>query len=152
MNVRAARLHVLFDLAGSVLAVAAGLAIALGGWSRIDSLLSLVIVTLAATSGVRILREAGAVLMDRVPPGIDLDLLARDLRGVPGVLAVHDMHCWTIATGFIAFAAHLEIPPAEDPHPVIAEAAALLRTRYGIDHVTLQPEVAAIHHTLTLSE
>ncbi len=141
MNMRAARLHVLSDLGGSVAAVTAGVAIALSGSSRIDPLLSLVIVALIVFAALRLLRDAGYVLMDRVPRGIDLAEVERALRSVPGIVAVHDVHCWTITTGFVAFAAHLQVMPGHDPQRVIADAARLIEQRYDIAHTTLQPEV-----------
>lgn len=152
MNVRAARLHVLSDLGGSIVAVGAGVAIALGGSSRSDPLLSLVIVALITVAALRLLRDAGAVLMDRVPRGIDLAEVERSLREAPGVLAVHDMHCWTITTGFVAFAAHLQVAPGHDPQQAVEEASAVLRERYGIAHTTLQPEVVELYQPVEVGE
>ncbi|MFN8584337.1 MAG: cation diffusion facilitator family transporter [Dehalococcoidia bacterium] len=142
MNMRAARLHVLSDLGGSVVAVIAGVAIGITGATRIDPVLSLVIVALVVVGAVRLLRAAVEVLMDRVPRGIDLAEVEGALLTVPGVAGVHDMHCWTIASGFIAFAAHLQLAPGADPQMSIEHAATILEGRYGIAHTTLQPEQA----------
>ena len=70
--------------------------------------------------------------------------MERALRGVPGIVAVHDVHCWTITTGFVAFTAHLQVVPGHDPQRVIEEAAQLLEERYGIGHTTLQPEMVEV--------
>jgi cobalt-zinc-cadmium efflux system protein len=71
------------------------------------------------------------------------------LRHLPGVLAVHDIHCWEISSGLIAFAAHLEVAPGHEPQRTIEAATGLLRERFGIAHVTLQPEVLAVHRPET---
>jgi cobalt-zinc-cadmium efflux system protein len=152
MNMRAARLHVLSDLGGSVVAVMAGVVIALTGSSRVDPLLSLAIVALIVVAALRLLRDAVTVLLDRVPRGLDLAEVERSLRGLPGVLAVHDMHCWMITTDFIAFAAHLQVAPGHDPQQTIEAASTLLGDRYGIAHTTLQPEVTPVYQPVELRE
>jgi len=145
LNVRAARLHVLSDLGGSVVAVIAGVLTATTGGTRIDPALSLVIVLLVVFAALRLLRETVAILMARVPLGIDLAEIDAGLRGLPGVVAVHDMHCWTITSGFIAFACHLQLAPGADFATAVGEAGALLRDRYGIEHATVQPEATQLH-------
>jgi cobalt-zinc-cadmium efflux system protein len=145
LNMKAARLHVLMDCLGSVIAIVAGLVIAPTGWTIVDPLLSLGSVVLLVIGALRILRGALGVLMDAVPPDIDLDAIARGLRGVSGIVAVHDIHCWSIDTGVAAFAAHIEVAPGHNPQFAVQRATEVLRTRYGIGHVTLQPEVVPMH-------
>lgn len=145
INIRAARLHVLFDVMGSVIAVVAGVVIAPTGWTWVDPALSLASVVLLVVGAVGLLRSALAVLMEAVPPGIDLAAVDRALRGVSGVVAVHDMHCWSITTGVIAFAAHIEVAPGHNPQFAVQRATSILRQRFGIGHVTLQPEVVPVH-------
>lgn len=145
VNVRAARLHVLSDLGGSVVAVSAGALIWLTGWERVDPLLSLVIVALIVFGALRLLRETLAILMARVPGGIDLGEVERELLAIDGVRGVHDMHCWTITTGFNAFACHLSIAAATDSPAVVEQATALLRDRFAIHHATLQPDIERLH-------
>jgi cobalt-zinc-cadmium efflux system protein len=145
MNMRAARLHVLFDLAGSVIAVTAGLVIAPTGWTWVDPALSLGSVVLLVIAAVGVLRGTLAVLMEAVPAGVDLRAVDHGLRGVSGIVAVHDMHCWSISTGVVAFAAHVEVAPGHNPQFAVQRATALLRDRFGIGHVTLQAEVVPVH-------
>ena len=140
VNVRAARLHVLSDLGGSLAAVVAGLITMLTGWDRADSLLSLAIVALVVLGALWLLRETAGILMARVPAHIDLPALAAELETLDGVLAAHDVHCWTITSGFVAFACHLQLSPGADPDAVLAAATELLRSNWHIDHVTIQPE------------
>ena len=140
VNVRAARLHVLSDLGGSLAAVAAGLIIALTGWDRADSLLSLVIVALVVLGALWLLRETAGILMARVPAHIDLPALTKQLQALDGVVATHEVHCWTITSGFVTFACHLQLAPTADPDAVLAAASELLRTDWHINHITIQPE------------
>ena len=151
VNVRAARLHVLSDLGGSVVAVSAGVLIGISGETRIDPLLSLVIVVLVVIGALRLLRETFAILMARVPAGIDLAEVDVELRNLAGVVAVHDMHCWTITSGFIAFVCHLEVAPSAGVAGVVEAARTMLRERFGIDHVTVQPEVVELHQLAELA-
>ena len=142
VNVRAARLHVLSDLGGSLAAVAAGLVVTLTGWTRIDPLLSLAIVALVSFGAVRLLRETFEILLERVPRAVDLEDIEAALRTDPEVRAVHDVHCWTVTSGFVAFTAHIELTTASEATTTIQRASDLLRERFGIGHVTLQPELA----------
>ena len=140
VNVRAARLHVLSDLGGSIAAVAAGLITVATGWDRADSLLSLVIVALVVVGALWLLRETAGILMARVPAHIDLPALTAQIEALDGVLAAHDVHCWTITSGCVAFACHLQLRPTADTTAVLDAASALLRTDWHIDHITIQPE------------
>lgn len=131
VNVRAARLHVLSDLGGSIAAVTAGLLGVTTGWERADPALSLVIVALVCLGAWRLLNDTVAILMQRTPPDLDLAEIERDLRGITGVHAVHDIHVWTVTSGFVVFTAHVEVH-RRDPFDVVHEAVHLLEDRYGI--------------------
>jgi cobalt-zinc-cadmium efflux system protein len=143
VNVRAARLHVLSDLGGSVAAVTAGLVITLTGWTRIDPILSLAIVALVSYGAVRLLRETFEILLERVPRTVNLAEIDAALRADPEIISVHDVHCWTVTSGFIAFTAHVELAPNAEALPAVRRAGDMLRDRFGISHVTLQPEPGA---------
>jgi cobalt-zinc-cadmium efflux system protein len=149
VNVRAARLHVLSDLGGSVAAVAAGLVVTLTGWTRIDPLLSLAIVALVSFGALRLLRETFEILLERVPRSVDLGAIEAALREDPAILSIHDVHCWTVTSGFIAFTAHVELTNTDDVIATTRRASDLLRDRFGIGHVTLQAEAA---RTVTLTD
>jgi cobalt-zinc-cadmium efflux system protein len=140
LNARAALLHVAGDLASSFAALLAGIVIHFTGWSPIDAILSLAIAALILVSTQRVLRDALHVLMEGVPPTLELAAIGRELAAVRGVIAVHDLHVWSISSGSVALSAHLEIEDLQGWPGVLAEAAAMLQTRYGIGHVTLQPE------------
>ena len=140
LNTRAALLHVLGDALGSVAAISAGIVIVATGWTPIDPLLSLLVAALILVSALRLLREALHVLMEGVPLHVRLDAVGRDLATLDGVLRVHDLHVWTLASGSVALSAHLEIRNLADWPDILAAARRTLDTRHSIRHVTLQPE------------
>ncbi|MDA0365744.1 MAG: cation diffusion facilitator family transporter [Chloroflexi bacterium] len=145
INTRAARLHVLADVAGSVVAVSAGVGIQLTGWLALDPALSLVIVVLVIAGAARLLREALGILMEHPPADLDVDTLRTALLERRDVFAVHEVHLWTITSGFVAFTAHIEVHPTADAVAIAAECVAMLRDRFGIEHATIQPEYAPLH-------
>ncbi len=140
LNTRGAILHVMGDLLGSVAALASGLVITLTGWTPIDPILSLVISALILLSTSRLLREAVHVVMEGVPRHIRLAEVGRRLASVPGVLDVHDLHVWTIASGNHALAAHVRVESLERWPEQLAAMERLLAEEFSIDHTTLQPE------------
>ena len=143
LNSRAALLHVLGDALGSVAAIAAGIVIVTTGWSPIDPLLSLLVAALILVSALRLLREVVHVLMEGVPGHIRLKDVGQDLATLEGVLRVHDLHVWTLASGTIALSAHLEIHNLEEWPAILAAARQTMDSQHGIQHVTLQPEALA---------
>lgn len=140
LNARAALLHVIGDLVSSFAALIAGAVIYFTGWLPIDPILSLVIAALILISTIRLLRDTLHVLMEGVPPALELQLIGKALAGMPGVVSVHDLHVWSITPGQVALSAHLEINDLQQWPAILAAATALARDRYGIGHVTLQPE------------
>jgi len=140
LNTRGAMLHVFGDLLGSVAALVAGTVIHFTAWTPIDPLLSLVIVVLIVASTLRLLREALHVLMEGVPRHIDLEQVGRSLAQVPGVRSVHDLHIWTAVAGAPALSAHVVVENLARWVETLEALRAVLHSRYGIEHVTLQPE------------
>jgi cobalt-zinc-cadmium efflux system protein len=140
INTRGALLHVFGDLLGSIAALIAGAVIHFTGWMPIDALLSLLICALILFSTLRLLREALQVLMEGVPLNIDLNVVGQSLAALPGVISVHDLHIWTPASGAPALSAHVVVEALDDWMKTLEALRALLGTRYGIEHVTLQPE------------
>jgi len=140
LNTRGALLHVLGDLLSSFAAVVAGAVILTTGWLPIDPILSLVIAGLILISALRLMKEALHVLMEGVPAAIELAEVGRALVELPGVVSVHDLHVWSITPEQVALSAHVELEDLQHWPAILASASALLRARYGIGHVTLQPE------------
>jgi cobalt-zinc-cadmium efflux system protein len=142
LNTRAATLHVFGDLVGSVAALTAGAVIYATGWQPIDPLLSIVIAVLILVSTMRILREALHVLMEGVPLEINLADVGQALAQIDGVRSVHDLHVWTIASGQVALSAHVDVDTLESWPVMLEKMRSLVRLRFGIEHVTVQPETA----------
>lgn len=140
LNTRAALLHVLGDLLGSVAALVAGGVVYFTGWTPIDPLLSLLICALILFSSMHLLRDVLHVLMEGVPPYLDLPEVGRAMAAVPGVRSVHDLHIWTLSSGLVALSAHVVIEDMGRWQAVLEALRQLLKERYAIEHVTLQPE------------
>lgn len=144
LNSRAALIHVLGDLLGSVAALASGAVIYFTGWLPIDPLLSLLVAGLVLASTVRLLRDALNVLMEAVPAGLELDRVGRAMAGVQGVTGVHDLHIWTLASGNVALSAHVVMPRLEAWPALLKRMQVMLHEDFDIDHVTLQPEIVLV--------
>jgi len=140
LNVRAALLHVLSDLLGSVAALVAGLVIVYTGYVVVDPLLSMLVSGLILRSTVGVLRECTLVLLDSVPAGVDYEQVGKALAAIPGVQSVHDLHIWSMVPGQRAASAHLMIDRIDRWPAILRQARLLLDSRHGIGHVTLQPE------------
>ena len=140
MNTRAALVHVMGDVLGSIAALAAGAVIYLTGWMQIDPLLSVLVSLLILKSTIGVLRESYHALMEGVPHAIDYLKVGEDLAAFPGVLSVHDLHVWDMSPGQPALIGHLQVRSlGEWPH-ILAGVKQMLLARHGIDHITLQPE------------
>ena len=140
INTRAALVHVMGDVLGSVAALVAGAVIYLTGWMQVDPLLSVLVSLLILKSTVAILRESYHSLMEGVPHAIDYLKVGADLARVPGVLSVHDLHVWDMSPGQPALIGHLKIRSLQEWPQVLDAVKDMLLARHGIDHVTLQPE------------
>jgi len=140
VNTRAALVHVMGDLLGSIAALIAGVVIQLTGWMPIDAILSILVSLLILKSTISILRESYHFLMEGVPLHIDYLQVGKDLRGVPGVLAVHDLHVWEMTPSFPALIGHIEIADMQEWPQIMSRINIMLLDQHGIDHVTLQPE------------
>ncbi len=140
LNTRAALLHVLGDLLGSVAALLSGLVIAFTDWTPIDPLLSLGISGLIVVSSLRLLREALHGLMEGTPFNLAPEEVGRALATLPGVASVHDLHIWSVASEQVMLSAHLVVRDLRQWETVLEACHALLAERFAIHHVTLQPE------------
>jgi cobalt-zinc-cadmium efflux system protein len=141
LNTKAAMVNVLGDMLGSIGALAAGVVIYFTGWLRIDPLLSIFVCMLILRSAVGILGESYHFLMKGVPRHIDYLQVGTDLSAVKGVLSVHDLHIWEMSPGQPALIGHIEIRDLQEWPKVLRTVKAMLLTKHGIDHVTLQAEL-----------
>lgn len=143
LNSRAALLHVIGDVLGSLAALAAGAVIYFTGWLPIDPILSLFISALILFSTLNLLREVLHVLMEGVPHHLDLGSVGRAMGEVAEVREVHDVHIWTLSSSVVALSAHVVLQDMEAWPRVLPALRELLHQRFAIDHVTLQPEIPA---------
>jgi cobalt-zinc-cadmium efflux system protein len=143
LNVRAALLHVVGDLLGSVGAIVAAIVILATGWTPIDPILSVLLCALILRAAWDVTRRAAHVLMEGVPEGFDADALKADLTAhVPGVVDVHHVHAWMLNPERPLVTLHVRLAPATDPAAALAATKSRLKERFGIAHSTVQVESA----------
>lgn len=150
MNARAALIHVMGDLLSSLAALVAGVVIFFTGWIVVDPILSLVISGLILMTTWRLLRDTLHVLMEGVPASIELAAIGKALAEVQDVISVHDLHVWSITPQNVALSAHLEISSMTAWPDILRASRGLLHDRFGIEHVTLQPEQPAGHDEIAV--
>lgn len=141
INSRAALLHVLGDLLGSVAALAAGAVIYYTGWLPIDPILSLFISALILVSTIRLLREVLHVLMEGVPLHINIAEVTSAMSQVHQVKGIHSVHIWALSSEVVALSAHVSMDNLSQWHEVLLGLRSMLHDKFDIEHVTLQPEI-----------
>lgn len=141
MNTRGALLHVMGDLLGSVAALASGLVIWWTGWSLIDPILSVLICMLILGASTRLIMQALRVVMEGVPPHLELQDIGMAMARTAGVQSVHDLHVWNLSSREIALSAHVMLRDINDWPALLASMQTMLSEQYGITHTTLQPEL-----------
>ena len=144
LNLRAALLHVLGDLLGSLAALVSGVVIYFSHWLYIDPLLSLFIAALILVSSLQLLRDAARVLLEGVPRGLDLAEIGRNMAGIQGVRSVHDLHVWSLSSREVSLSAHIVVDDMVSWQDVLQQIRQYLHERYSIVHVTLQPEPVVV--------
>lgn len=142
LNVRGAFLEVVGDLGGSLGAIAAGIILITTGWRYADPVFASAVGLFILPRTWNLMSEAIHVLLEGTPPGLDLEGVRRAMLGVPGVRAVHDLHVWTVTSGFVALSGHVEVDAGSNRDSRLLALRDGLRGGYGIDHVTLQIETA----------
>ena len=140
LNVRGAYLEVVADTVGSVGVLVAGALVAATGSAWWDTGVALAIAAFVALRAVDLGREVLVVLGQQAPVGMDPDEVASALGEVPGVEEVHDLHVWTLTSGMNVATAHLVTAETTDAHAVLDVARQVMRSRFGVEHATLQVE------------
>jgi cobalt-zinc-cadmium efflux system protein len=140
--VRSAFLHVIGDAIASVGVIVGGVIMLFTGWYVVDALISAGIALVIAWGSVRILREAGHILLEGVPPNVKIEELVEKLRAVAGVNDIHHLHVWSICSHITALSAHIDILPDYRLRQgeIIGEIEQMLDHDYHITHTTLQGE------------
>jgi cobalt-zinc-cadmium efflux system protein len=145
LNIRGAFLHVATDVAAFAGTAVAGLLILITGWDRFDPLASLAVAGLIFWSSAVLLRESSRILLDVSPGEMPPQEVAEAMLAIPDVVQVHDLHVWTVGSGFPSLSAHVLVRPEGDCHEARRELAAMLSKRFGLEHTTLQVEHARQH-------
>jgi cobalt-zinc-cadmium efflux system protein len=142
LNVRAALWHLVGDSLSSMGVILAAVAIGATGLDVIDPALSVVIVAVIVYGAVRLIREAADILLESAPSGLDRDAVAAAIRDLDGVLAVHDLHIWSITTGMPALSGHVVVPPCDTTgsDQILTRIKVLLGEQFAIHHTTIQVE------------
>jgi len=149
LNTRAALLHVIGDMLGSVAALIAGTVIYFTGWTPIDPILSLFICLLILVSSVKLMKDALHVIMEGVPPEVDLHEVGHAMAGIEGVHSVHDLHIWMLSSNTIMLTAHVVVGDMNRWEGALNALHTLLHERFNITHATLQPEpITRVVHPL----
>jgi len=143
LNMRGAFLHVATDLAAFAGTAVAGALILTTGWNRFDPIAGLLVSLLMFRSSWSLLRDSGRIFLEAAPAGLDPGAVARALAEDADVVSVHDLHVWTVTSGFPALAAHVLVSPDADCHAARRRLQHLLEGRFDLHHVTLQVDHVA---------
>jgi cobalt-zinc-cadmium efflux system protein len=143
VNLEGVLRHSAADALGSLGVVVAGAFVLAGGSDVVDPVVSLLIAILILASSWRLIQEPVGVLMEAAPAGVDVDAAGTAICEEEGVRSVHDLHIWTVTSGFGALAAHVVVAEDCDRDLVRRRIELLLHERFGIDHTTLQMEEQA---------
>jgi len=150
VNLEGVLRHSAADALGSIGVIVAGAFVLAGGSSVVDPIVSLAISLLILISSWRLITEPLGVLMEAAPTGVDVDAAGAAICEEDGVRSVHDLHIWTVTSGFGALAAHVVVSPDCDRYLVRRRIELLLHERFHIDHTTLQMEEQAPEQLLHL--
>ena len=140
LNVRGAFLHVASDALSSVGAIIAGVIMASTGWYLADPLASLLVATLISYNAWRLVRDSVNVLLEGTPVHINLDGVHDELVRVKDVDSIHDLHIWTLTSGFYAMSCHAVVANTGRRHQILEELRTIIRDQFRIDHSTIQLE------------
>jgi cobalt-zinc-cadmium efflux system protein len=142
LNVRGAFLHVATDVAAFAAAALAGGLILATGWNRLDPVASLFVAALMLWSSAQLLRESTKIFLERAPDDVDPEAIGQALVHESDVVEVHDLHVWTVTSGFPALSAHVLVQPDADCHAARRRLEQTLADRFGVTHTTLQVDHA----------
>ncbi|MFS0917287.1 cation diffusion facilitator family transporter [Brevibacillus sp. 179-C 1.1 NHS] len=146
VNVRSAYLHVLGDLLGSVGAILGGILMWAFGWYIADPIISIVVAVLIMLSAWRVTKESVNILLEGAPSRLDTTKVEERLGQLAGVIKVHDLHIWTVTSGFDSLTCHLVVEDDLPSYPVLNDALAVLEKEFGITHATIQIENSSTTH------
>jgi cobalt-zinc-cadmium efflux system protein len=147
LNLRGALLHVIGDAVSSVGAILAGILMLWKQWYLADPLASFLVGGLILVGSWSLVRDSVNILLEGTPAHIDLTVVRGELSKVRGVASIHDLHVWTLTSGIHAMSCHAVLSGTEDRHKVLEELSHIVRSRFKIDHTTIQLEEFSLRHT-----
>ena len=150
LNVAGSYQHILTDLYAFIGTAVAAIAILATGFLRADPIASLFVAALMFRAAYGLVRDAGRVLLEASPKGVNPDEIGAALAAHPHVADVHDLHVWEITSGFTALSAHVLVHPGDDCHGIRRELESMLDERFGIEHTTLQVDHQAEAHLVEI--
>lgn len=148
INLKSAYLHILGDAIGSVGAIIAGVIMLFTGWYLADPIISVLVAILILKSSISLIKQTLHILMEGSPSSINLADVKHTLEAIDGVKNVHDLHVWTISSGFDCLSCHLLINDTKDAQIILESAIRKLEDRFNIKHATIQIEKRQLQHTL----
>ena len=151
LNVRGALLHVIGDALGSVGAILAGILMLTNGWYVADPLISFLVGLLILYNSWRLVKDSVDILLEGTPAHIDLETVHSALNSVGGVASIHDLHIWTLTSGTHAMSCHAVVCGTDDRHQILEQLSSIVRSRFKIDHTTIQLEEVSLRHQETNS-
>lgn len=136
------------DLLNSLGVIIAVVLIHFTGWEIIDPIISIVISLVILNGGYKIIKNAWKILMESVPEGYNTDEIIGSMKEINGVIDIHEFHLWNITTNHSSLSAHVVLSDklVDSPYKTINEVSNLLKTKYGLEHVTLQIENIELNH------
>ena len=148
VNIQSALWHFMGDLLNSLGVIIAVVLIHFTGWEIIDPIISIVISLVILNGGYKIIKNAWKILMESVPEGYNTDEIIGSMKEINGVIDIHEFHLWNITTNHSSLSAHVVLSDkfVDSPYKTINEVSNLLKTKYGLEHVTLQIENIELNH------
>lgn len=146
LNLRSAYIHVIGDALGSVGAIVAGIVMMVFKWYLADPIISILVALLILKSAWGVISHTIHILMEGAPAAIDQTEVKNALLAIEGVEDVHDLHIWTITSGFDSLSGHVLVRDGEDNQIILQKAIHILEEHFHIEHSTIQVETAKIHH------
>jgi cobalt-zinc-cadmium efflux system protein len=138
INLRGAYLHVIGDALGSVGALVAGFLMQRFSWYVADPIISVIVAVLILKSAWGLITQSVHILMEGVPARTDIGVIVTALSAIDGVINVHDVHVWTVTSGYDAFSCHMLLKKGFSSSTVLAQAVPLIQEKFGIRHTTIQ--------------
>lgn len=154
LNIRSAYLHVLGDALGSIGAIVAGIVIITTKWYYADIIASFFISAVISYNSIKLLKDSTHILMEGAPSDIDIDKVAEELLKIPDVIAVHDLHVWTLSSGRNILSAHVRVKGEIDRNKLnalLCDIRNIIKETSNIEHTTIQIEPATFDAELIIS-